>query len=73
MNTRQIDVSEVAQTASPFRFIALAWACVWWSVRLHMAETHGLPRESAGPPPLPGLAPQAVRWPTQAAWRRLAR
>jgi hypothetical protein len=26
-------------------------ACWWWSLRVHVAESHHLPRDAAGPPP----------------------
>jgi len=43
-----------------------AWACLWWSVRAHVADLHGLPRaEALEPPPVPWLYPA-----TPAAARR---
>jgi len=32
-----------------------AWACVWWSVRAHVADVHQLPRAEA-------LEPPPARW-----------
>lgn len=43
--------------ASPFRVFATAWAAYWYLLKLHMAESHGLPRASAGEAPADWLRP----------------
>ena len=41
-----------------------AWACLWWSVRAHLADVHLLPRDQAlEPPPAPWLKASPARKP----------
>lgn len=47
-----------ALAASTFRGVAFLVAWTAWSIRLHMAERHGLPRASAGEPPAEWLRPK---------------
>lgn len=58
------DDAITALTFSPPRRIASRvwaalshlWACWWWTLRVHVAATHGIPRSAMEPPPDPRLA-----------------
>ncbi len=44
------------------------WACWWWTLRVHMAAVHGIPRSALEAPPDPRLA--ALAGPPPALSRR---
>lgn len=36
------------------------WACWWWTLRVHVAASHGIPRSALSPPPAYWLASLAA-------------
>lgn len=44
--------------AAAFRLFSTLGHAFWYCLRLHMAESHGLPRSSAGEPPAAWLKPE---------------
>lgn len=48
---RTAERSPLPTSAAGLPTVALrrAWTILWWSVRTHMADLHGLPRPPCGP------------------------
>lgn len=53
---RLAKVAEAAPEASSVTAgLSQGWACLWWLMRAHMADLHGMPRREA-------LEPPPARW-----------